>query len=109
MLYKSTGYDGRPAAVSGLVIVPRGDAPLGGREVLAYAQGTVGVAARCAPSRQPGSFLSLLLPDLDAYLQAGYVIAATDYQGLGTPGPSPYLVGAPEAGTYSTAFEPPAT
>ena len=98
MLYKSTGYDGRPAAVSGLVIVPKGDAPPGGREVVAYAHGTVGVAPRCAPSLQPGSFLSLLLPDLDTYLQAGYVIAATDYQGLGTPGPSPYLVGASEAG-----------
>jgi len=97
VLYKSTGYDGRPAAVSGLIIVPKGDAPPGGREVLAYAHGTVGVAPRCAPSLQPGSFLSQLLPDLDAYIQAGYVIAATDYQGLGTPGPSPYLVGTSEA------------
>ena len=30
-------------------------------------------------------------------MDAGYVLAATDYQGLGTPGPHPYLVGAAEA------------
>ena len=27
----------------------------------------------------------------------GYVVAATDYPGLGTPGPHPYLVGVSEA------------
>jgi pimeloyl-ACP methyl ester carboxylesterase len=32
-----------------------------------------------------------------AFLKAGYVVAASDYQGLGTPGPHPYLVGASEA------------
>jgi alpha-beta hydrolase superfamily lysophospholipase len=30
-------------------------------------------------------------------LKAGYVVAASDYQGLGTRGPHPYLVGASEA------------
>jgi pimeloyl-ACP methyl ester carboxylesterase len=30
-------------------------------------------------------------------LAAGYVVAASDYQGLGTPGPHPYLVGDSEA------------
>ena len=29
-------------------------------------------------------------------MEAGYVIAATDYQGLGTRGPHPYLVGESE-------------
>jgi acetyl esterase/lipase len=97
VLYKSTGYDGTAAAVSGLIIVPDGDAPAGGRKVLAYAHGTLGVAPSCAPSLRPGSYFSLLLPGLDAFLKAGDVVAATDYQGLGTPGPSPYLVGDAEA------------
>jgi pimeloyl-ACP methyl ester carboxylesterase len=30
------------------------------------------------------------------FLTAGYVVAATDYEGLGTPGPHPYIVGLSE-------------
>jgi hypothetical protein len=33
------------------------------------------------------------MPGIDEFREAGYVIAATDDQGLGTPGPHPYLVG----------------
>jgi alpha-beta hydrolase superfamily lysophospholipase len=33
------------------------------------------------------------MPGIEEFMEAGYVIAATDYQGLGTPGPHPYLVG----------------
>jgi acetyl esterase/lipase len=33
---------------------------------------------------------------LNSLLRLGYVVAATDYEGLGTPGPHPYLVGASE-------------
>lgn len=97
VLYKSTSYDGTPTAVSGLIVVPDGAAPAGGRKVLAYAHGTLGVAPRCAPSLQSGSFMSAVLPGLAQYLAAGIVITETDYQGLGTPGPSPYLVGTSEA------------
>ena len=66
--------------------------------MLAYTHGTVGVASNCAPSlltrsdEQP-----LFLEGGAAFLAAGYVIAASDYQGLGTPGPHPYLVGNSEA------------
>jgi acetyl esterase/lipase len=97
VLYKSTSYNGTATAVSGLIVVPEGSAPAGGRKVLAYAHGTLGVAPRCAPSLQSGSFMSAVLPGLDQFLAAGIVIAETDYQGLGTPGPSPYLVGVSEA------------
>ena len=31
VLYKSTGYDGRPTAVSGFIVFPDGAAPAGGR------------------------------------------------------------------------------
>jgi uncharacterized membrane protein HdeD (DUF308 family) len=50
LLYKSTGYDGKPTAVSGFIVVPDGAAPALGRKVLAYTHGTVGVASNCAPS-----------------------------------------------------------
>jgi pimeloyl-ACP methyl ester carboxylesterase len=98
VLYKSTGYDGKPTAVSGLIVVPDGGLPSGGRKVIAYTHGTVGVASNCAPSlvtnqeQQP-----LLFEGGGELLAAGYVVAASDYQGLGTPGPHPYLVGDSEA------------
>ena len=97
VLYKSTGYDGRPTAVSGIIVVPDGKPPAGGRKVIAYAHGTVGVASNCAPSLVKGSDQPLLYEGGAKLLRAGYVIAASDYQGLGTPGPHPYLVGASEA------------
>lgn len=98
VLYKSTGFDGDPTAVSGLILVPDGTPPAGGRKIVAYTHGTVGVASNCAPSlvtnpaQQP-----LLLEGGPELLATGYVIAASDYQGLGTPGPHPYLVGDVEA------------
>jgi uncharacterized membrane protein HdeD (DUF308 family)/pimeloyl-ACP methyl ester carboxylesterase len=98
VLYKSIGYDGKPTAVSGFIVVPDGPPPGQGRRILAYTHGTVGVASNCAPSlvknedSQP-----LFVEGGAAFLAGGYVIAASDYQGLGTPDPHPYLVGASEA------------
>jgi pimeloyl-ACP methyl ester carboxylesterase len=83
--------------VSGTVVVPDGKPPPGGRKVIAYTHGTVGVASNCAPSLVKGLEQPLFYEGGGALLRAGYVIAASDYQGLGTPGPHPYLVGASEA------------
>ena len=94
VLYLSTGYDGAPTAVSGLIIVPLSSPPPGGRKVVAWTHGTVGVAKNCAPSLIDGPRYGAALPGLGQLLDAGYVVAATDYQGLGTAGPHPYLVGA---------------
>ena len=96
VLYTSTGYDGNRTAVSGLIFVPNGPAPAGGRKVLAYTHGTVGVASRCAPSLRPADEAPVSVEGAKAFLDAGYVIAATDYQGMGPPGPHPYLVGTSE-------------
>ena len=97
VLYKSTGYDGRPTAVSGFIVAPNGPAPTTGRKVLAYTHGSVGVASNCAPSLASPEKQPLFLEGGAALLAAGYVIASSDYQGLGTPGPHPYLVGDSEA------------
>jgi pimeloyl-ACP methyl ester carboxylesterase len=91
VLYLSTGMGGDPIAVSGVVLAPGGPAPPGGRPVLSWAHGTTGGADACAPSRA-----GLEIPYVDELLAAGYVVAATDFEGLGTPGPHPYLVGASE-------------
>ena len=94
-LYRSTGLDNRPIRVSGVVIVPPGDPPAGGRPIVAWAHPTSGVVPRCAPSL--AIFLFEQIQGLRSFVRDGYVVAATDYPGLGTPGPHPYLVGTSEA------------
>ena len=50
VLYRSTGLHGEPIAVSGVIVVPPGPAPEGGRPIVAWAHPTTGVVPRCAPS-----------------------------------------------------------
>ena len=89
--YRSLGTDNRPVTISGVVIVPAGPVPRGGRDIIAWTHGTSGVAEHCAPSDSPALWTSIAgLPDM---LARGYVVVATDYQGLGNPGPHPYLAG----------------
>src|ERR1700704_1691553 len=95
VLYRSTGLDNKPILVSGVVIVPSGDPPPGGRPIVAWAHPTSGVVSRCAPSL--AIFLFEQIQGLRSFVRDGYVVAATDYPGLGTPGPHPYLVGTSEA------------
>jgi acetyl esterase/lipase len=95
VLYRSTGLDGRDIEVSGLVIIPRGEAPPGGRPIVAWAHPTTGVVARCAPSE--AMFRFQMIQGLRDMVEHGYIVAATDYPGLGTSEPHPYLVGVSEA------------
>jgi len=95
VLYRSTGLDDQPILVSGVVIVPPGDPPPGGRPIVAWAHPTSGIVPRCAPSL--AIFLFEQIQGLRSFVRDGYVVAATDYPGLGTPGPHPYLVGTSEA------------
>ena len=74
---------------SGAVFLPKGTAPAGGWPVVAWAHGTVGIGDSCAPSRNPRSERDAEY--LNSWLKEGYAIVATDYQGLGTPGPHAYL------------------
>ena len=62
---------------------------------MAWAHPTTGVVQDCAPSLQPS--WRKTIPGLDLMVKAGWVVVATDYPGLGTPGVHPYLVGASEA------------
>jgi pimeloyl-ACP methyl ester carboxylesterase len=101
VLYTSTAQGGALDAVSGSVSVPKGKPPKGGWPVISYAHGTTGTADVCAPSRnRPGDpatpYISYVDPQLNAWLAAGYAVVRTDYQGLGTPGPHPYLIGRSE-------------
>lgn len=89
--YQSRAVGGERNQVTGVIIVPKGAAPRGGRDVVAWAHGTSGVAESCAPSQSKALFESIA--GLSQLLAAGYAVVATDYAGLGTPGPHPYLVG----------------
>ena len=92
ILYHSRSLRGDDIAVSGFVIAPAGDPPPGGWPLVAFAHGTTGMADVCAPSHEAeemaGSWSSYL---------GGYAVVATDYEGLGTPGLHPYIVGRSEA------------
>ncbi len=94
-LYRSTGLKGEPIFVSGVVIVPAGDPPPEGRPIVAWAHPTSGITPRCAPSL--AIFLFQQIQGLRSFVEQGYVVAATDYPGLGTPETHPYLVGDSEA------------
>ena len=94
VLYHSRSVDGRDIAVSGVVVVPTSAAPKGGRPVATWAHGTTGLADQCAPSKAADA--ADAVPYVKQLIDAGYVVAATDYEGLGTPGVHPYLVGESE-------------
>jgi dienelactone hydrolase len=101
VLYKSKTPQGDTDVVSGAVSIPKGKPPKGGWRVITYAHGTTGAANSCAPTRvQPGSYTAPYVTytnaQLNAWLAAGYAVLRTDYQGLGTPGPHPYLIGESE-------------
>ncbi|MEO7429319.1 MAG: lipase, partial [Acidimicrobiales bacterium] len=47
VLYHSQSIAGADIAVSGLIVVPKGAAPKGGRTMLSWAHGTAGIADQC--------------------------------------------------------------
>lgn len=88
--YASTSDAGATQPVTGVVVVPAGAPPRGGRPVIAWAHGSWGVAATCAIT---GDAWFRSTPALGEMLARGYAVVATDYAGLGTPQPHPYLIG----------------
>lgn len=91
ILYTSTdgGRGQGVVATSGAVFYPKGTPPAGGWPVIAWAHGTVGVGGVCAPSKNVRSARDAAY--LNAWLREGFVVVATDYQGLGAGGPHLYL------------------
>jgi pimeloyl-ACP methyl ester carboxylesterase/uncharacterized membrane protein HdeD (DUF308 family) len=91
ILYTTTRDQGVPAVASGLVVVPT-DKARSGIPVIAWAHGTTGAARGCAPTVidpfEAGAFFNL-----DTLLAQGWAFVGTDYVGLGTSSPHPYLIG----------------
>ena len=96
LLYVSARPDGSSAVSGAMVFLPDTPAPAQGRPVLAWAHGTVGMGDACAPSRDPQGTTDMA-GWLEQSLALGWVVVATDYVGLGTPGPELYLVAQAEA------------
>jgi len=92
--YRSVSVAGDPIEVTGIIAAPSGDAD-GPRPVLSVAHGTTGMADQCAPSLgfPDGFALTFMAP----FLERGWVVTATDFEGMGGPGIHPYIVGESEA------------
>lgn len=92
VMYHSTDANGTDVPVTGIVVAPDGTRT--DRPVIAWAHPTTGAAPQCAPSLGFDPFL--LVEGLPMLLAQGYVVAATDYVGMGLDTPSAYLIGGTE-------------
>ncbi len=102
VLYRTVSASGADRVVSGAVAIPRGTPPAGGWPVIAWAHGTTGDAPACTPSLDTPNgpvhdYLGPIETVLDGFVAGGFAVVATDYEGQGTPGVHPYLVGIAEA------------
>ena len=97
VMYHSRSVTGKDVIVTGLVAVPQTSPPTAGYPVISWGHGTDGQADSCAPSLRPDDFGDLGASQANFLLDRGYELTATDYEGLGTPGRPPYLVGVSEA------------
>jgi len=104
VLHRSQDMLGNATQSSGLVIVPTGATP--DLPVMTWCHGTTGLGDAACPSAQPDPARELItyftvgateqidygIPGAQAFLDAGWAICATDYQGLGTPGLHQYVL-----------------
>jgi pimeloyl-ACP methyl ester carboxylesterase len=103
--YRSHDIAGRATESTGLVIAPASAGE--NRKVMTWCHGTTGLGDASCPSAQsdPASELKTYfeigsttefdygVPGLQGFIDEGWVVCATDYQGLGTPGRHQYTVG----------------
>jgi len=104
ILYRSYDMHGNPTQSTGLVISPQ--TPGTHRKVLSWAHGTTGLGDAACPSLQPDPARELSLytdsgslsqidygvPNLQRCIDEGWIVCATDYQGLGTPEQHQYMI-----------------
>jgi len=107
--YISKDVNGVLNEVSGLVIAPTATGK--NRKLLTWCHGTTGLGDAACPSAQPGPACNMSIyfdttssqqidygvPGLQDWINDGYVVCATDYQGLGTPGQHQYVVNRTQA------------
>jgi hypothetical protein len=84
--YGSTGVRGEPITVSGVIIVPQGPAPPGGRPIVAWAHPTTGVVSQCAPSLARVLFRSIRSLVTRCSMHASIQARSPDRSGAAMPG-----------------------
>jgi len=104
--YISSDFGGKKTIVTGLVVAPKGVPPKEGRPIMTWAHGTTGAAQNCGPSQvlDPvvplneyfliggNSWTDYGIPAVEEFIQEGYVVVATDYQGQGGGGRHQYAL-----------------
>lgn len=109
--YISSDVNDRKTISTGLLISPVGKAPKEGRPIVSWSHGTTGSAQNCGPSQQlnpavdlneyyltnGNSWTDYGVLSLTEFIKEGYVVVATDYQGLGGGGKHQYTVGKTQA------------
>ena len=104
--YVSSDVLGKKTISTGLLVAPVGAAPKEGRPIMAWSHGTTGAAQNCGPSQviNPAvplneyflvggnSWTDYGIPRLQEFINEGYVVVATDYQGQGGGGVHQYAV-----------------
>lgn len=97
IMYQSTDLQGNAIPVTGLYAAPAGAAPAGGYPLVSFAHGTTGIARMCGMSQTPlqadTPANSNWVPHIEPLVKQGWAVVASDYSGMGAPGPSSYLVG----------------
>jgi acetyl esterase/lipase len=95
IVYTTTDEKGGRDTATATVLASR-ELPDGPRPVIGVGHGTVGIASRCAPSLSQQPFTGSAAA-MAALVEQGWVAVTSDYAGMGTTGPNPYLVGKVEA------------
>lgn len=106
IMYTSETVAGQPIAVTGVAVLgpingewPRArepEFPAEGWSILTLGHGTTGINMFCAPSLSlpEDGGRAFDISDVDNVVRDdGFIVVASDFQGLGTPGGHPYLVG----------------
>lgn len=109
--YISSDVSGKKTLATGIIVAPAEQATANNRPVVAWAHGTTGTAQTCGPSQilnpaQPlnqyfmmngNSWTDFGIPAVESFIKSGYVVVATDYQGLGGGGKHQYTVSVSQA------------
>lgn len=92
VMYLSTNAVGKPNAVTGTVLVPKGvDAAKA--PIVGYAVGTQGPAFKCAASKAMTRGSLYDQPSINDSISSGFAVAITDYEGYGPSATPTYIVG----------------
>jgi hypothetical protein len=95
--YVSSDVNNHPEIVTGAIITPNVHPTH--PNIVAWAHGSTGISDICSPSQNQSVFWPEAIAAVTLYLQQGWTVAATDYQGLGigATGIHQYLIGNTEA------------